>query len=50
MAKDPITNSVNEFEKVEQAAAFLGQRIAIPEVAVVLGSGLIKAKQLKNNL
>ena len=40
MAKDPITNSVNEFEKVEQAAAFLGQRIAIPEVAVVLGSGL----------
>ena len=40
MAKDPITNSENEFEKVEQAAAFLGQRIAIPEVAVVLGSGL----------
>ncbi|MEE3138672.1 MAG: purine-nucleoside phosphorylase, partial [Acidobacteriota bacterium] len=27
-------------EKVEQAAAFLGQRIATPEVAVVLGSGL----------
>ena len=40
MAKDTITNSLNEFEKVEQAAAFLGQRIATPEVAVVLGSGL----------
>ena len=40
MAKDQITNGVNEFERVEQAAAFLGQRIATPEVAVVLGSGL----------
>ena len=40
MAKDQITTGVNEFERVEQAAAFLGQRIAIPDVAVVLGSGL----------